>query len=1090
MAENPRVEQLLDEILDSERSPEEVCVSCPELLPEVRRRWQEMCGVEAEFAALFPATERVAGAGPTAGSPPHTNLPPIPGYEVEAVLGRGGMGVVYRARHLRLNRPVALKMLLAGNCAGPSDRARFQREAEAVANLRHANIVQVYDVGEQDGRPFFTMEIVPGGSLAEKLAGVPQPAREAAALVVTLSEAVSAAHQGGIVHRDLKPANVLLSADGTPKISDFGLARRLESAERLTQSGAVLGTPSYMAPEQARGRTRALGPPVDIYALGAILYELLTGRPPFQGETAADTVLQVMSQEPVPPARLNPRVPRDLETICLKCLHKEPPRRYASAAALAEDLRCFLRGEAIAARPEGRLAWLARRVRRRPGLSAALAASTLFAVALVGGGVWEMSERAAAKQRMEAEQEATERAAAEDLRDMVRLQQTLTWPQARAALERAKGRLGEGGSAELRRRLDQGARDLALAARLDDIRLDGSGGNWGALARQRFDEKYAKAFRDAGLGQVHDSPDIVAARIRASHIRNALVAALDHWSEITPAPDRSAWVLEVARQADPDPTGWRVRARTPAVRNDPAALAELVATAPIDEPVALLLALDHHMDPASPERVRFLRRLRQAHPGDFWVNLRLGDALMRTKKPGEAVGCYQAAQAIRPKAAIACNNFGGALLATGRKEEALEQHRQAVLADPTNGNFHYNLAIALLLLDRPDEAVASLRRAIALDPKDAGAQELLRDTLVRQGRTEEARLAWRAALEADPPDHAAWDGYAELCLFLGQEDEYRRARQSLLAKFAASTDPRVAERTARACLLLPATEDELRQAIALAGRAAGVDRTKYQKAYVHFLFVQGLADYRQGHFDPAITAMRGEAGRVLGPAPRLVLAMALHQSGQAEAARKTLAAAVVAHDWRPNKVRDRDGWIYHILRREAERLILPNLPAFLDGTYEPRDNAERLALLGVCQFTSRARAAAGLYADAFAADPRLAEDLRLGLRFSAARAAALAGCGRGEDGATLSQEERTRWRKQARDWLALDLAAWTRKVEAGTAADHVQVKNILTQWQAEPDLAGLREPALLDGMSPDEREEWVALWKEVNALLIRAGQIK
>jgi serine/threonine-protein kinase len=359
MAGNPEVLGLLEEILASGKTPEEVCRDFPELLPEVRQRWQEFCRIDAQVRVLLPELGTTPRDDAVPSVPHPAGLPRVPGYEVEAVLGRGGVGVVYRARHLRLGRPVALKMLLAGDTAGPSERAWFQREAEAVANLRHANIVQVYDVGEQDGRPYFTMELIEGGSLAEKLAGVPQPAREAAALVVTLAEAVSAAHQSGILHRDLKPGNVLLTADGTPKISDFGLARRVEGGERLTQSGALLGTPSYMAPEQARGRTQALGPPVDIYALGAILYELLTGRPPFRGETAADTVVQVLSQEPVPPSRLNPRVPRDLETICLKCLHKEPPRRYASAAALAKDLRCFLQGEAIAARPEGRLERLA-----------------------------------------------------------------------------------------------------------------------------------------------------------------------------------------------------------------------------------------------------------------------------------------------------------------------------------------------------------------------------------------------------------------------------------------------------------------------------------------------------------------------------------------------------------------------------------------------------------------------------------------------------------------------------------------------------------------------------------------------------------
>ena len=273
MAEDPRLRRLLDELLDSQATPEEVCRSSPELLPEVRARWRRVCRVRAELDALFPAPAAPGALPPPLrleGTPGYASnvgwpgtgaaLPRIPGYEVEAVLGSGGMGVVFRARQLRLNRVVALKMTLAGVHAGPHERERFQREAEAVAGLRHPNVVQVYDVGDADGRPYFTMELMEGGSLAQGLAGTPQPARRAAALLAKLAGAVEAAHQDGVVHRDLKPANVLLAADGTPKVSDFGLARRLDGAAGLTRTGAALGTPSYMAPEQARGNNDAVGP--------------------------------------------------------------------------------------------------------------------------------------------------------------------------------------------------------------------------------------------------------------------------------------------------------------------------------------------------------------------------------------------------------------------------------------------------------------------------------------------------------------------------------------------------------------------------------------------------------------------------------------------------------------------------------------------------------------------------------------------------------------------------------------------------------------------------------------------------------------
>ena len=328
------------------------------------------------------ATPPAARANPPteSGAP----LPAIPGYEILGVLGRGGMGVVYKARQTALKRLVALKMILAGAHAGRDEVARFRTEAEAVARLQHPNIVQIHEIGEQDGLPFLALEYVDGGSLEGKLAGNPQNPGAAADLVQKLAQAMHTAHQAGVIHRDLKPANVLLTPDDTPKITDFGLAKQLDGSAAQTQSGAIMGTPSYMAPEQAAGRTREVGPATDVYALGAILYEMLTGRPPFKAETPTDTILQVIEEEPVSVVRLRARVPRDLETICLKCLQKDPKKRYPTAAELADDLGRFLRAEPIRARPVGPLERLARWCRRRP-LVAALTAAV--AVLLIAGTV-------------------------------------------------------------------------------------------------------------------------------------------------------------------------------------------------------------------------------------------------------------------------------------------------------------------------------------------------------------------------------------------------------------------------------------------------------------------------------------------------------------------------------------------------------------------------------------------------------------------------------------------------------------------------------------------------------------------------------
>jgi serine/threonine-protein kinase len=829
MTDDPRVQQLLDQLLDSQATPELVCATCPELLPVVRARWQQMRRVRADLDALFPPPDETAPHRPEG-----VVLPLISGYEVEEVLGRGGMGIVFRARHLPLNRPVALKMTLAGAFAESNERMRFQCEAEAVAGLRHPNVVHIYDVGEVDGRPYFTMEYVEGGSLARKLAGTPQPAHQAAQLVATLAGAMQAAHATGIIHRDLKPANVLLAADGTPKISDFGVARRVEDCAGLTQTGTPVGTPSYMAPEQAQGRRDAVGPAVDVYALGAILYELLTGRPPFRGETASATMHLVLTEEPVPPVRLNPRAPRDLGTICLKCLQKEPGRRYPTAAELAADLERFLKHEPIQARPPGRLERCLRWVRRRPA-EAGLMAAVALVVAAGAFSAWLIYQQ----------------------RTTAHARQTQTDQEVRGIVERARGPLEEGWQAadlakltdveaEANRAVDiaeRGGAGAAVRQQAEAFQRDAAGrlarakddrilleallnvsapqetdaytrddsGRTLVLAQPSADAQYAAAFRRWGL-DVDRTPEAeVVARYRQEPdvVVRILIAGLDAWAVerrrqkrpeaewrrlvrladrldrsdrhrrlrallVGDAPPRAEAVAALV--GSPWPGLWEL-ARGDAwrglreVRKDIDPGKETVLTV-----VLLARACDAVGDTAGAEEV--LRKAATARPDRVELLITLGKLLERSR-PEEAIGYYRAARSLRPSLGVGLSQ---ALARAGRAPQGAEVLQELVRRQPDNPVLYFFLGVNLTAQQKYDQAEAAYRKAIDRKADFTEAYSNFGAVLNNLRKYAEAETVCRKAIALKPDLAEAYGNLGQALHGQGREAEAEAAYRAAIAR--------------------------------------------------------------------------------------------------------------------------------------------------------------------------------------------------------------------------------------------------------------------------------------------------------------------
>ena len=710
---------------------------------------------------------------------------------------------------------------------------------------------------------------------------------------------------------------------------------------------------------------------------------------------------QVLSEDPAPPSRLNASVPRDLETICLKCLLKDAHRRYTTAAALADDLNRFLRDQPIAARRVGRPERALRWMRRNPTATALIFTAALLLGLAAAAGLREW--RLAMRRTAESEQWS------ERLAHVIELQERGDFDEARGILEQP-----DAGDAHIRERIEQARANLDLVERLDAIRL--SGGETAYRGTNMDDAgtsyRYGEAFREWGLGDPREDPDRVAARLKASPVRKALVAALDDWATYAEKKDVRDWVLNVARRTDPDP--WRDRVRDPDRWDRVESFPELADMARIeDQPVTMLVSFGTRWRRLGGDPSALLETVRRQHPDDFWVNMELGE-LFRDRDPAVAIRHLWAAEALRPDAASVHASLGRVLAMQGQTDDAIYHFERTMQINPKYSSVPEYLRQNLLSKGRTDEAAAGLKRSLALDPS-AGRQF-----------NEEWRAEWRQFIDRDAKVHYNWDGYAEFCLFLGDVAEYHRACREILARFESITDPRVCEVTGRACLLLPETPQQMHRAAALIDRALAADKSQHGLP-PYMLFVKGLAEYRGNNLRSAIAILEGDASQVLGPAPRIIRAMARYRSGEREEARRTLVSAVIDYDWRAASADVREIWIYHVLRREAEAMLFPNLPAFLEGTYQPSDPWERLAFVAAAEFDGLTRASARLYADAFAAEPSLAADPERAWRdytrwdpgrrsrgYLAACMAASAGCGRGQDASNLDDPERARLRDQAR----------------------------------------------------------------------------
>jgi serine/threonine-protein kinase len=1175
-----------------------------------------------------PLTEGVTPVNlPDSPEMPETSTPRL---QLVGEIARGGMGVILKGRDVDLGRDLAVKVLLETHQGKTELAQRFVEEAQINGQLQHPGIVPVYELGVfPDQRPYFTMKLVKGQTLASLLAArqdVIEDRPRFLGVFAQVCQTLAYAHARGVIHRDLKPSNVMVGAFGEVQVMDWGLAKVLKegSAEEVngrrppagevsvirtarsqdantpeigahTQAGMLLGTPAFMAPEQARGDVDLVDERADVFGLGAILCQILTGQPPFTGKAAEALRKAQTAQLDDAHARLD-GCGADAELIALakRCLAAEPWQRPRHAGQVAEEMTAYqhavterlrqaelaraaeearaVEAQATAAQErQARQAAQARALaeRRARRLTLALASSVLLTALLGGGGwLWWRSEHEARRAQVQRDvnaalNEAT--ALRERAKTAPARQATALVAQAREQVQRA-GALVESGPADaaltaqvrgLLAELKAEEKDRQLLVALEAARLaqaEISANN--RFAPERAVPLFREAFRAYGLAAGEGEAEAVAARLRErpSAVREAVLASMDEWIVLAESPrfkveePHLEWLRAVLAAAEPE--SWSKEVRDAAAEKDAArrrvALEKLAAAADVERLPAralTMLAVRLRSEGAEANAVALLRRTWVRHGGDFWVNHDLGIALA-TQKPAdqaEGVRFLTAAVVLRPDSAGAHNNLGVALQAQGKVKEAIDEYQKSIGLDPKYALAHFNLGIALQDQRKLDEAIDEYQKAIAIDPKDAQAHNNIGIGLEKQGKVDEAIAEYQKAIAIDPKEAKAhfnlglalqgqrkWDEaiaeynkalaidpklalahyslglalqaqgkvdeaiaeyqkaldidpkYAKAHFNLGYVLEVQGKRDEAIAEFKKAIDLNPKDAKAHFGLgnVLKA-QGKLEEAIDEYQKAINRD-TKYAQAHNNL----GLALQAQGKLDEAIAQHK----KALAIDPKFApahgaLGQALLKQGRFSAARASTRSCLdllpPRHPLRPfvsQQLRTCEHWL------ELE----PKLPRILTGEVQPVSAAERLEYAQLCQLKKLHAGAVQLYAKAFAADPKIADDRKAQHRYDAACCAALAGSGQGKDADKLDAKERARWRQQALDWLRDDLAAYGKLLEGGKPEDRTLVQQRLQHWRQDRDLTGIRDKEALDKLPAPEREACLKLWTDVDALLHKA----